>query len=309
MSALEKNAIVAILSASNWNASKTDKRLADALTAEYEANDGTAKVRKQLIPKEALRDLSRAIQSAKMIHHLLTLPYGDHGDRLLPIKQIQKYKIQMHAAIEEVEIARKEFIEAYDAGLAEESLKGLGRMGDRRDYPSGEELKSKFGVSYELLPVPSASHFIADVGDEERERITADLERRNEAKLNTAMVTLYERIESELRRLIERLGVDENGNPSRIHASALEAIKSLAMAVPDLNLSNDPQLNLIASKIQAAIGTIEIGDLRHRTKKPSVVQHVTETREGLSKELTSIAAAYFGPEVKTAAIESEATEG
>ena len=307
MSVLERNAVIAVLSTSQWGASKADKELASTLTAQYDAEDGTASVRKQLIPRDRLKALSGAIQLAKKMHHTMTLPYGDHGDRILPIGQLETYKTTMHAAIESVNVCRKDFIEAYDDGLAEDSLRALGRMGDWADYPTSEELKEKFGVSYEILPVPSAEHFVADVGEEERERIKIELEKRSEVKLNAAMVSIYERIESELRHLITRLGVDETGTPNRLHATALEAIKSLATAVPNLNITRDPKLNEIGSRISEALRTIEIDDLRLRTKKPEVMQHVTETREGLTKELTSIAEAYFGPEIKVAAMDAEGT--
>ena len=307
MSTLEKNAMIVVLNTAQWGASKADKELSDAVTDQYQAKKGTARVRKQLIPKDALKTLSSAIGAAKTIHNAMTLPYGDHGDRLLPIGQFDSYKASMHSAIETVSLCLKDFLEKYESHLAEQSLRDLGQIGKRDDYPTVSELRGKFGVSYEILPVPSAAHFIADVGEEERERIRADLEQRSEAKLNAAMVSVYERIEEELRRLIARLGTDSQGNPNRIHATALETIKTLATAVPNLNITSDPKLNLIATKIRQAIGAIEIDDLRYRSKKPQVIQATTAARTGLSKELTSIAETYFGPEVQTAAIASEET--
>ena len=212
----------------------------------------------------------------------------------------------MHGAIEEVEQRRQEFLDRYEE-LVEKAPDVLGGMFNRDDFPSLSELKRKFGVSYEILPVPSAAHFVADVGDAEAERIRADLERRNQAKLDAAMVHVQEKIEELLRRLIERLGTDEEGNPKKVHESTLESLKEFVDAVPSLNLSDDKRLTEIAARIRKVIGTLTIDDLRYKSKKPAAIEATTRRRHGFSQELDALASMYFGPPVETAPVGGEST--
>ena len=294
MSALENKAMIVILKTSKWGASKFDKKLADPLTTQYQATKESATVRKKLINSAALKPVRLAIESAKALHNNLTLPWGDHGDRLLPVKRHEAYRDAIQEAIGKVESERRQFVFVYDE-LVTTAEEDLGQMFSVDDYPSQDSLNDRFAVSYEIQPVPSASHFVADIGDDEAERIRADLERGAEMKLAAAMASLYERVEEAMRRLIERLGTDEEDNPKRIHSSALEALKSLAEAIPTLNIAEDQRLEKIAARIAKTIGQLEIDDLRYRSKKPRDIEAVSKTRKSLSADLECIAAAYFGP--------------
>ena len=297
MSALETKAMIVNLNTSVWGASKSDRELARELTDQHDAADGTARVRKQLINAEAIKPVHGAVESAKAIHKQLTLPWSDHGERLLPVKLHDQYKERMQSAIDRVDMAKRKFLDQYE-DLIEKAKDELGSMFQEGDYPPSTAIGRKFGVEYEILPVPSANHFIADIGDKEAKRIKADLERRVKIKLDAAIVSLYEQIEESLGRLIERLGRDDDGNPRRIHESALDAIKTLAAAVPNLNLTNDKKLNMIAKRLDKVLSTVAIDDLRFRSRKPGNVEATNRLREDLSTELGSIADAYFGGTAK-----------
>ena len=291
---LEKRAMIVNLSASQWGASKNDKDLAVKLTSQHNAKKTAARVRKQLISAEALKPIKTAIDAAKMIHNRMTLPWSDHGERLLPVKMHDRYREAMSEAIDKVDQARKKFLDQYEELIAAAKA-DLGDMFDETDYPMPGTLGRKFGVSYAIEPVPSAANFIADIGEQDAERIKREIEKRSQAKLDAAMVRLYEQVEESLRRLITRLGIDEDGNPRPIHASALEALKTIADSVPDLNLTDDTRLAEIAERINRALGTVTIDDLRFRSKKLSNIEATTTRRKDLSDELTGIASAYFGP--------------
>jgi len=293
MSALENKAMIVTLTASMWGAAISDKELADKLTDQHHAEEGTARVRKQLIAKDALKPVKAAIDVAKGIHNRMTLPWSDHGQRLLPVKAHEAYRDLMESAMATVDEQRRLFIDAYTAEI-EKARTALGDMFDEDDYPTPKEVGSKFGVTYSIEPVPAAKHFVADIGDDEAERIKKDLERRAQMKLDAAMVSLYERIEQALRRLVDRIGFKEDGSPRPVHATALESLQTLVEAVPNLNLTEDVKLAEIAERLRGLIGRLKIEDLRYGSSKPHVVQQVTERRQMLTSELDDIATAYFG---------------
>ena len=292
---LQNKAMIVTLSASMWGASKADQELADTLIEQKNAKEGAARVRKQLLSAESLKPIKSAIDSVKSLHNRITLPWSDNGERLLPIKTHDAYKDGMLAAIERVDKAVADFLEKYET-LISEARVNLGDMFDEQDYPNPGTIRRKFGVVYDISAVPNSSHFLAEIDEAEAARIKADIDRRTQVKLDAAMVNLYERVEECIRRLITRLGHDEDGNPRPVHASALDALRAIAESVPSLNLTEDRKLAEIAEKINAALGTVEIDDLRYKSKKLSNVQATTARRSDLSKELNSIAMAYFGPD-------------
>ena len=293
MSALENKAMIVTMTASMWGASVSDKALANTLTHQHRADEGTASVRKQLIGKDALKPVKAAIDLAKFIHNRMTLPWADNGQRLLSVKAHETYRDMMETAMARVDEQRRIFVDAYEAEI-ERARFALGDMFDENDYPDPKEVGSKFGVTYIIEPVPSAAHFVADIGDEEAERIKADLEQRAQMKLDAAMVALYERIEEALRRLIDRVGFNEDGSPRPVHATALESLQTLVEAVPSLNLTDDPKLNEIARRLRSLVGSLTIDELRYRSSKPHVVEQVSEKRKMMQAELADIATAYFG---------------
>ena len=290
---LQSNAMLTKLSISNWPAMKNDKRITEQVAQQYDAEKRATKVVKRLIDKDSLKAIRNAIAKARTWHNGLTLPWGDHGERLLPVGIHELYVDRIEDCIEKLEAARRSFLDQYSA-LIEEARQTLGQMFNEDDYPSHAEAAAKFGISYESNPVPSGSHFVADLGDAQAEKIKADVEKRTQIKLDNAVVQLYERIEEGLRRLVDRLGIDEDGKPKRIHKTALETMQQIADLIPSMNLTSDPQLTEIGRRIREALEHVQIDDLRYKSQKTEAKEMVNLRREKLSKELDTIASAYFG---------------
>ena len=290
---LESNAMIVQLAVNNWTATKHDPTISEDLTQLYNAENNSARVNKKLINKDSLKAIRDAIAAARRWHNSLTLPWGDHGDRLLPVDLHELYVEKIDHWIIELEKARYQFLNEYE-DLIEEAKLMLGKMFNRQDYPSRSEVAQKFGIAYEINPVPSAKHFIVNLTEKEAEKIKADLEKRMTVKLDNAIVQLYERLETALRRLIMRLGTDKFGKPKRIHSTALETMRELADAIPSMNIVSDSRLNEISERIKEVLENVAISDLRNVSKVHWRIEETNRTRAKLSKELGSIAAAYFG---------------
>ena len=290
---LEHRAMIVKLTTSAWTASKTVPGISVAVAEEYEAQRDMAQVSKKLVDKAALKKVRAALDAAKVLHNDLTLPWADNGERLLPIKVHARYRERMDEAIAKADVAIREFARSYEK-LVEQAQVSLGKMFESTDYPAAEAITGKFGVSYEINPVPASSHFVADLGDEDAARIKADIEARMKIKMDAAMVRIFERIEEALRHLIERLGFDEEGAPKRLHASTLDALKQLAEIVPSMNLTEDSKLNEIAQRIGKVLANTDVDDLRYKSTKPAVVAATTQRRQDTLRELETMASFYFG---------------
>ena len=298
MSNLEERAVIVRHFTSAWTATKVDANLSRAVTDQHQAREHTARVNKRLIDPRAMRAVNAAINSAKVTHEMLTLPW-DYGERLLPTAQLPVYKERMAARESEFQKSLNEFIGKYPE-LKTAAEADLGSMHNPDDYPSEQELRSRFGMSYEFHPIPAASHFVADVGEEEAARIKADLEKRAQMKLDNAMVSLYENVEGALTRLIERLGYDDDGNPNTLHESAVENLREVANSIPNLNLTDDPRLGEISEKISDALKDVGADDLRYKSKNVRAIEETGKRRRKVTRKLEVMAASYFGAPAKAA---------
>ena len=294
---LNTKAMIAKLSVSNWPATKQDPILTADLIQRYKANTKVARVNKNLINKENLSNIRQVIAEARKWHDRLTLPWGDHGDRLLPVDTHEEYVKRMDDCVERLEQERNDFLSQYEL-LIEDAKLMLGGMFSEGDYPSRAEVAGKFNIAYVIDPVPSQDHFLVNLTESHAKWLKADLEKRNEIRLNNAIVQLYERIEDALTKLVERLGFHEDGKPRRLHATALETLREIAEIVPSMNLVQDGKLNTIAERISSVLAGVEIDDLRQKSKVKWKVERTNNRRETLSKELNDIAMSYFGTNPK-----------
>ena len=283
---LDRKAMIANLTASMWIGTKQDKSLSKRVNSQHIAH-----ARKQLVDKKAIADVQSTITHAKMVHNHMTLPWRDNGERLLPLARIETYEERMAEAISGVERARREFASNYTA-LIDRARNDMGTMFREEDYPRPDIIERKFGVSYELLPVPRASHVHPDIANSEI--IASQLEISNRIRLEYALAALRDRVESALRKMIDSLGDQEDGNPRRVHQSILDNLLEIADSLPAFNITDDESLKEISGKIKQTINGLDVNDLRYRSKSYKDVIAVAEKRESLSKDLNDIASAYFG---------------
>ena len=291
--ALENKAMIVNLDTSFWSAGKTDRDLTDAITGQYGADSKAATVRKRLINSQALKPIRSAVQAAKAAHRQMTLPWDDNGSRILPVEIFPKYRETLDTLIGQVDQATRDFVTDYDSHV-EKSRSALGEMFDISDYPRREDVERKFGVEYNVAPVPTGRNFVADIGEEEAERMREQIERRTQAKLALAIDSLSDRLDEALKGFIGALGQTEDGKPHRVHKSTLDGLLAICDTVPALNLTGDERLNQIASDIREAVEGVSIDDLRIRSNKPKQIADKLANREALSDQLTTIASAYFG---------------
>ena len=293
MSQLSSKAMIVVLASSAWGASKSDWDLGVELASGKGAKEGSVKAVKQLLKPEHIANLRSAIYRAQKLHKALTLPWSDWGDRVLPTRLYETYKQKMDAAIDEIDLHKRDFAAKYGS-LVEAAKDDLGEMFDPSDYPPPGKIGSMFGASYSISPVPDSSHFVADIGDAEADRIRKEMDRRNQARIDAAVAQLYERVQIAVSKLVERLGTDESGDFRRINKSALDNVRDVVEAVGSLNITEDKRLAKMAGEIEKSLGDVEIGELRFRSTNPAKVEATKERRDSLRAEMEGISKTYFG---------------
>lgn len=236
-----------------WGATRRDRAAANELTAAKGAQRGAAKVDKLLVPEYAIKPVREAIASARRTHDFLTTPWEDRGSRLLLARALDKYSEEMAVKINAVNAAADEFTRIYPT-LRLAGQKHMGDMFDPSDYPADHDIRNRFGVTVDYMPVPTAGDLRVELAAEVEAEIKANIERTTAARFEGAVQSVRDRIVDEVGKLLTRIeayGQDEDGKATgRFHASLVDNVARLADVIPMLNITGDAAIDKIAEDIR-----------------------------------------------------------
>jgi hypothetical protein len=241
---IQSQAMLMNLSISQWSARKFDRKATETVEQAHGAKDA-GRFNKLLIDQEALKPIATAAGKLRDLHYRLTQPWDDNGARLLPSKLYFDYTRRMGAAKIEFEKAANDFFPKYPQ-LVQDARKRAGTLYNPADYPPVEEVKRKFAVAFSALPVPAANDFRVDVGNEEAERIKAEITAQVQARTAEAIKHNWRRVHEVAKRYSDTL----HRTAPRIYDSMVDDCRELAIMLPALNLTDDPALTDITTKVQ-----------------------------------------------------------
>jgi hypothetical protein len=177
-------------------------------------------------------------------HYRTTLPWGDNGDRLLPAKAYLDYTRAMRDLKAEAEQLKGEFLAKYPA-LVAGAQAHLGTLYDARDYPSAQDIASRFGVVVEFLPVPDAKDFRVDLAaadaDAIREQIMDTVAARQSAANKECWGRLY--------TVLDNLRIVMTREKPIFRDTLVGNIEDLVSLLPKLNVTDDKVLDTICRDI------------------------------------------------------------
>lgn len=240
MTVLQEKAMLVNLSISAWTASKKDNKAGEAVKAQASASSKSGWFNKRLIDPAALDKLNKIEGRARDLHYRMTLPWGDNGDRILPAPAYMDYMDAIRVIRGEHEQARGEFVRDYPA-LVQGARQMLGAMYDPKDYPDVGRVAERFEIRLGFNPVPDASDFRVDVGDEAVAEIRKSITESVEKRLQGATRECWIRLEEVVKRMATTLGDPE----AVFRDSLVENIRVLLGVLPKLNITGDTKLSMV----------------------------------------------------------------
>lgn len=159
---MQQKLLVVRLHISKWNPWGYDKQTADRVALEEGAKKGDVHTTKRKISKDAIKKITDIMSNAYSYHLEMTMPSGTEGDRLITTDLYEKYCNKMGEYKNQLNAALDEFVPQYPTWVAEarERLKGLFK---ESDYPSVSQIKGKFSITYNFLPLPSADNLTVNL--------------------------------------------------------------------------------------------------------------------------------------------------
>jgi hypothetical protein len=208
-------------------------------TQQVEVANGVAnagRYRKHLLKDGVYFNATQKAYGAIYDFHIKhTLPWLDDGLRMLPSAMYMDYVAEMRKLESEAARCVAMLEQNWYAEVTHDSSR-LGAMFNQADYPA--DIASKYGVSLQFLPVPSAGDFrvAIDPADE------ASLEQAiKDAEGNVASYVIDQLLEP-LRRAAAKLSVPIGQEGAIFRDSLIENMVEVAERLPRLNINNDPTL-------------------------------------------------------------------
>ena len=259
-------AMLVEFNASVWTARKLDKSTTDEVVASKNAGaKDAARVNKHLLAGRTELDvIQQAVSRARQFVYDNTAPWSDSGLRLLPTVNFMKFTERMNDFEEEMETLVKSFVAIYPTLITAQAL-ALGDMFKRDDYPTANEIMTKFSFRVNYMPVPSSGDFRVDVGNQAQAELKARLEALTQERIDSAMADVRERLSTHLKRMSDRLTTDYvNGEAKqrRFHDTLVDGALELCDLTKSLNVTNDVTLEEARKQLEQLLVGVSPADLR-----------------------------------------------
>lgn len=271
-------AMLVELNISVWTAMRTDRSATDKVLADNNAASNAAQVRKNLMAGTTLRkELNDFAASCRLWHNLKTMPWSDRGPRLLPSSTFFDYKKEMNDREQYFLQQRDAFLAAYPT-LVRDAALYLGSMYDPNDYPSPDEVASKFAFRVVFSPIPDSGDFRLDLPAQELEDMRRQYDTAYNDRVAEAMREPWDRLHKMLTSMVDKLKDGDSETKKRWHDSFIGNARDMVDMLKHMNITGDQALEDARVRLAQAIHGVDIEDVK---------EHVT-VREDMSRKLTAI---------------------
>ena len=236
MKNLSDKGILVKFSTRCWTGYKEDRKISADIKVKNNAKKA-GKYRKPLIDDAELKVVMNKGREGRDFVYCKSLPWGEDGTRILLaseyLKFIEEYR-QFRYGFEE---AVQKFIVAYPDRV-KEAPSLLGTLYNEKDYPSVQEIASKFEIKLETEPIANLDDFRLHGTEIDMDELRLSVQELFEERLVGATQDIWNRIQEKLGILVERLK-----SPDKQFKKALiDNIQDLIVLLPGLNITNDPQI-------------------------------------------------------------------
>lgn len=264
--ALDTCSVLVEFSAPVWTARKLDRSTTDEVVSNKHAKaKDAARVNKHLLAgRPELENIQKMVTRARQYVYENTLPWSDAGLRLLPTAKLTEFSQKMNGFEEEFEGMVSDFVAIYPSLITAQAM-ALGDMFKREDYPSADEIVTKFAFRINFMPVPTAGDFRIDVGNAARQELQEKLAKLAEERIEAAMQDVRARLGDHLKRMSDRLTSDIIAGESkarRFHDTLVDGALELCDTIKALNVVNDPSIEAARRELEQLLVGVTPAELR-----------------------------------------------
>jgi len=276
---ISSSAVLVELNISVWTANKLDKGATDIVLASNSASSGSAQVRKNLMAgTDKRKKIADYAARARLYHNQTTLSWSDKGARLLPTSLFMDYKSNMNVYQSNMTTMIEDFYANY-ADLIDLAKHHMGALFNPYDYPSIEELRSKFGFRLVFSPLPEGGDFRLDIPKADMDELGEQYESAFNDRLKDAMREPWEKLHKNLVHISEKLTDIEGDDDTkkRYHDTLITNAQELCGLLTHLNITKDPLLESARRSLELTMLGVDIEDIKeHAEVRQSVKSKVDD---------------------------------
>jgi len=259
---ISSSAMLVEMNISVWTAAIVDRKTTDKVTLDAHAVADAGKFRKNLMAGTSLRkDIADYAALCRTWHNGRTLPWSDKGVRLLPTSMFLEYKREADARAAYFNSKVTKFVEQYP-DLVDAAQFSLGDLFDRSNYPSAEDVASKFGFRLVFSPVPEVGDFRIDVASDELAHLRSQYEAAYTDRVGDAMKTAWDKLHSTLLNMSEKLTEPQGEETKQFRSTFVTNAQEMCDLLSHLNITKDPALESARRALKQAIANVDIEDIR-----------------------------------------------
>ena len=252
--------------ASVWTARKLDKTTTTEIVASKNAGSkDAARVNKHLLAGRTELDvIQQAVGRARQFVYDKTLPWSDSGLRLLPTVNFMQFTERMNDFDEEISALVKSFVAIYPTLITAQAM-ALGDMFKRDDYPTANEILTKFSFRVNYMPVPTSGDIRVDVGNQAQKELNDRLQALTQERIDNAMNDIKTRLLDHLKRMSDRLTTDSGAGEAkqrRFHDTLVDGALDLCDMAKSLNVTNDVGLEQARKELEQLLTGVTPDELR-----------------------------------------------
>ena len=256
-------AVLVTMSVGLYSGRKKDVRTqAEVVQAKGSKSSRASSVFKNLFADcKELEAIVKFQARARFRHYQLTLPWNDHGARLLSTAALFNYQAEMSEFQTEFDRLVKIFLDKYDTLVAAAAFQ-LGTLFDRAEYPKREVVAKQFQFELRYDPLPVSGDFRLDIEAEVQATLARQYEERMQAQLAAAQQDAWTRVYEALKRFQDRLTLNEDGTRKIFHETMISNAQDLCGVLTQLNVTADPALEKARAQLENLLSGVDAKELR-----------------------------------------------
>jgi len=278
---LQDSGLLVSLKLTQWTARKLDRGTSFEVCDLKHADQGLAAVHKQVIPKKYLTHISQLVNKIRNYHYANTLAWSHKGVDLLPTRNYMEYMNRMGDLEDKFKESVNDFLNTYPT-IIKQVQNNLNELYDQGDYPSVDQLRKKFNMEIEAVPIPESGDFRVDIGKEELEKLKTKLD----TQLTTAQAAAEQDLFSRLYTTLAKAVIVLKDQERIFRNSLIFNIEDICKKIPKMNINNNQALEDSANGINEFCKGLDIDELR---KDPN---YRKEAVEDLEKSLNYVEQLY-----------------
>lgn len=265
-----------------WTATRQDNEISEEVTTAKKADRDSGKFVKHLLAKNP--EHRRVLNYRQTVYNWMQRRTYDWAgsQRILPAVQLTQFMREFNEHEQTFKGLVDDFIKAYPTIVSNMAFV-QGDMFKREDYPSVNEVFSKFSIRLYTAEVP-----VGDFRCQIAQDLAADLQTHYERQARDLVENIINRQKEQLVEVMRSIShccetetVVENGEIKikrrKLYDTTLQRAIELCDTFAEFNVTEDPQLDEVRTRLKKALDGVTIDALRnHDTTRIVVKEEVDD---------------------------------